>query len=243
MRKLETKYEQLPDISIAYTEHGEGPVLILLHGNSESKKLFRKYQTEYFKDFHTFALDSRGHGESVSNDLAYSIPQYARDVAEFCRKQGLAGAHVLGFSDGANIVLALAKEAPDLFDRMIAVSPNYLAEGTVDKWLTTFRRMRAFFAFMTRIGIDMRKPMLRFDLMLTDIGLSRGDLEAIRKPLLILYADKDMIKEEHILDIHARVRDSKLVKIPGCTHLSILQKSAAIRKMHSYLAGEGAKTS
>lgn len=238
MRRLSTKYEQLPDINIAYTEHGEGPALILLHGNSESKRLFCKYQTEYFNDFHTFALDSRGHGESVSNDSAYSIPQYARDVAEFCRKQGLAGARVLGFSDGGNIVLALAKQDPDLFGRMIAVSPNYLAEGTVDKWLRTFRRMRAFFAFMTRIGIDMKKPMMRFDLMLTDIGLTGADLEAIRKPVLILYAEKDMIKEEHILDIHARLRDSKLTKIPDCTHLSILRSPAAIMEMRCYLLEE-----
>ena len=54
MSSLKTKYLELTDIKIAYREYGEGPNLILLHGNSGSKSMFRDYQLKYFRDFHTF---------------------------------------------------------------------------------------------------------------------------------------------------------------------------------------------
>jgi pimeloyl-ACP methyl ester carboxylesterase len=191
MKKLETKYQKLRDIEVAFTEYGEGPALILLHGNSESKRIFHDYQTRRFAAYHTYALDSRGHGESISEDASYSIEQYSEDVIAFCRARGIAKAKVIGYSDGGNIALFLA--------------------------------------------LGMRKSALRFELMLSDIGLSREDLRSIRAPVAVMYASDDMIKEEHILDIAGSIPGSALRKIEGCSHLSILKKDAAIEFMKDYL--------
>ncbi len=230
MRKLETKFQKLADIEVAYTECGEGPVLILLHGNSGSKRVFREYQTRHFAACHTYALDSRGHGQSVSTDECYSIERYSEDVIAFCGARGIAKARVIGYSDGGNIALYLALKAPELFDRLVAVSPNYLVSGTVEGSL---RLIRAFHRVFRALG--MRRSAMRFELMLKDSGLTREDLRAIRSGVAVLYAADDMIKEEHILDIAESVPGASLRKIDACTHLSILRKPAAIEFMKDYL--------
>jgi pimeloyl-ACP methyl ester carboxylesterase len=86
---MTTKYLQLETIKIAYTEFGTGPNLILLHGNSQNKNIFRKHQLHYFKNFHTYAIDSRGHGKSISYDTEYSIKEYSEDIINFCKKMGI----------------------------------------------------------------------------------------------------------------------------------------------------------
>ena len=131
MEKLPTEYLDLGDVRIAYREHGAGPALILLHGNSASKAMFSKYQTVHFATFRTIAVDSRGHGETVSIDTQYSIHQYSEDVIGLCRAKGISQAFVIGYSDGGNIALFLAKNAPDIFKKIVAISPNYLVSGTI----------------------------------------------------------------------------------------------------------------
>ncbi|HNT77772.1 MAG TPA: alpha/beta hydrolase, partial [Anaerolineae bacterium] len=126
MEKLSTAYVDLGDVKIAYRDYGAGPTLILLHGNSESKSLFTQHQTIHFKMFHTIAIDSRGHGETLSEDTHYSIGQYSDDVIRLCQAKGITEAGVVGYSDGGNIALFLAKKAPQLFKKIVAISPNYL---------------------------------------------------------------------------------------------------------------------
>ena len=48
MSSLPTEYADLPDIRVAYTQYGSGRILILLHGNSESKRIFNEYQLNSF---------------------------------------------------------------------------------------------------------------------------------------------------------------------------------------------------
>ena len=108
MGKQSTQYIDLGDAKIAYREHGSGPTILLLHGNSARKGLFSKYQTAHFKMFRTIAIDSRGHRETISDDIQYSISQYSKDVIGLCRAKGITQASVIGYSDGGNIALFLA---------------------------------------------------------------------------------------------------------------------------------------
>jgi pimeloyl-ACP methyl ester carboxylesterase len=229
------KHLELDDISISYSESGSGGNLILLHGNSESKAIFRKYQSKYFADFHTFALDSRGHGKSLSDDDEYSIGKYSDDVIGFCEKLGIRKASVIGYSDGGNIALFLAKKRPDLFGKLVAISPNYLASGTTDGALRLFIAVNRIFLALRRIGIDTRKWIMRFKLMLTDIGLTENDMRSIRTSMRFLYAENDMVKEEHVREIASFVPGSTIRKIGRCNHLSILKSGEAIAEMREYL--------
>ena len=230
---MKTKYLELDDIKIAYCEYGSGPNLLLLHGNSENKSIFKKHQLKYFKSFHTFAIDSRGHGQSISEDSEYSIEQYSNDIINFCKKLGINKTNVIGFSDGGNICLFLAKKQPEMFEKIVALSPNYLVDGTTDKALKFINRTYKIFLFMDKLykykiflfmdksHFQMKKNIMRWELMLKDIGISDNELKEIRANMYIMYAGKDMIKEEHILKMVELIKDCKVKRIENCTHSNI----------------------
>jgi pimeloyl-ACP methyl ester carboxylesterase len=235
MGKLTTQYINLGDAQIAYREHGSGPTLILLHGNSESKNIFIQHQLKHFDAFHTIAIDSRGHGESQSKDTDYSIEQYSNDVIEVCKAKGITRASVVGYSDGGNIALFLAQKAPELFPKIIAISPNYLVSGTTDGALRLFRVIRGIMSFASRIGFNTKKEMAKLDLMLRDIGVTEDGLGSIRTGMKILYAERELIKEEHIKKIASLIPNASVDKIMGCHHMTILNKREAIETMKAYL--------
>lgn len=237
MNNLPTQYFDLPTLRVAYCETGSGNNLMLLHGNSESKSIFKQYQTECFADFHTYALDSRGHGQSRSVDTEYTIPQFCQDVINFCQEKGIRKTHLVGYSDGGNITLLLAKTAPHLFDRVIAISPNYLASGSEERFLQALTRQYDRMKRWNRLGWPNRKKMMRYDLMLNDIGISAEELKSIRTGMLILYAEREMIKEAHIKEIAELIPNSKLQRIDGCHHMNILNQPGTIAAIRKYLDG------
>jgi len=235
MAKLTTQYLDLEEVKIAYREHGAGPVLILLHGNSASKGFFSKYQTVHFQMFRTIAIDSRGHGETLSDDTHYSISQYSDDVIALCRAMGIREAGVIGHSDGGNIALFLAYKAPEIFKKVVAISPNYLVSGTTDGTLKFLRTTAKLLRTLEKLGLPTRKAILRYDLMLTDIGITAKELGGIQTRLRILYAEHDMVKEEHILEMGGLIPGATVKKIERCNHLTILYKEETIEDMREYL--------
>jgi pimeloyl-ACP methyl ester carboxylesterase len=237
MAKLTTQYLDLGELKIAYREHGTGPALILLHGNSASKGFFSKYQTVHFQMFRTIALDSRGHGETISNDAQYSISQYSDDVIALCKAMGITQAGVIGHSDGGNIALFLAYKAPEIFKKIVAISPNYLVSGTTDGTLRFLRSTAKLLRALEKLGLPTRKAILRYDLMLTDIGITAEELGGIQTSLRILYAEHDMVKEDHIQEIGRLVPGATVKKIGRSNHLTILYKGETIEDMREYLLG------
>jgi len=236
MEKLATQFVDLGDIRIAYCEAGSGPALILLHGNSESKAIFASYQQVHFAAYRTYALDSRGHGESASIDTQYTFAQYCKDVTRFCRAKGIEQASVVGYSDGGNLALFLASRAPDLFPKIVAISPNYLASGLTDGTRRLIRTMAWFTRISEKLGLSSHRAMMRIDLMLNDIGISEQELAGIHTGLRILYAENDMIKEEHILAMGRIIPGATVRKIAGCNHLNILHKQATIEDIRAYIS-------
>ena len=237
---MKTKVLELERLRLTYTEHGDGHPLILLHGNGQSRRVFRKAQMRTFSGYRTYAPDSRGHGKSVSADLDFSIERSCDDIIGFCQRLHLKQAHVIGYSDGGNIALFLAKKRPDLFDRIVTISPNCLFSGMEERVRRRLLLARRALGGLEKIRLPgMKKQGARFDLMMRDIGLGPEDLRSISASLYILYAEKDMIEEEHILSIARQIPAAKAVRIPGTTHLSILKEPRALCLMARFLAGQG----
>ncbi|MDC7222927.1 MAG: alpha/beta hydrolase [Spirochaetales bacterium] len=234
-KKLTTQFIHYEDYSLAYGENGRGRPLILIHGNSADKRSFRKYQTEFFTDYHSFAVDNRGHGESRSKEIDYTIEQYGRDIIRFCEDKKLGKADVIGYSDGGNVALFLAHRRPDMFRKIVCVSPNYLVSGMTDSFLKILNRASSLLQFMQKLGIDMRKKMRIMNLMLTDIGLSEKELSSIETDILLLYAQKDIVKEEHMQRIHHLLRGSSLLKIADCSHFNIMKSPGTVRAVRTWL--------
>jgi len=232
---MKTKYLKLDDVKIAYHEYGSGENLLLLHGNLQNKSIYKKHQIKYFCNFHTFAIDSRGFGQSTSKDSKYSIEQYSDDIINFCKKLGINKTYVIGFSDGGNICLFLAKKNPEIFTKIIAISPNYLANGLTDETIKTLRKIYNVLLFFQKIKLPMKKTISKWELMMKDIGITDEDLINLNANILIMYADNDLVKEEHIIKMAELIKNSKIKKIANSTHTDIINKEETVKEIIEYL--------
>jgi len=235
MAKLKTEWEQLDDIKVAFWQHGSGNDLVLLHGNSGSKITFRQYQLEHFADHHTFALDSRGHGQSKSKDAQLTYEQQSIDVINFCKARGMTDVSVIGYSDGGILGLWLAVKAPELFTKIVAISPNTVASASTEGSMQFIEKTLKTMKFFRKLGLPLKKPIMRFNLMLTDSGISDEDLKEVKTSVMIVYAEKDMITEEHIQHIAGLIPGCRLEKVLECTHMSVPYQDETIRIMQEYL--------
>ena len=198
-------------IDLWYEKTGDGPPILLLHGNGESHKIF-KVLTDQLKDSCTvYALDSRGHGQSVKSPaLHYDL--MAEDTAQFILALKLKKPLLYGFSDGGIIGLLLASKYPDLLSRMVISGANTNPDATRRGWDLLFKSMYFF----------SRSPKIK--LMLTEPHITAVELQKIKIPVLVLAGEKDIIKEE----------DTRFIaeNIPGAT-LKILKNEGHM----SYVVG------
>ncbi len=233
--RLQTKYLQIQDIRLAYCEYGTGEFLIMLHGNGGSKKYFRAYQTDYFGDFHSFAIDSRGHGQSRSKDAALSYKQQSDDILRFCAVKGIKKAKVIGYSDGGILALWLAIKAPEIFTRVAALAPNTVASATTPEALEYVQKSIRKWEFWQKLGIPLKRLIMQFKLMLTDSGITNEDLKNIRSKVMILYAERDMIPEEHFLEIASLIPGCLLEKVMDSSHRGLPKMETTIELMRDFL--------
>ena len=90
-----------------YIEKGCGRPLILLHGNGNSSRYFKK-QVRYFSaKFRVIAVDTRGHGKSPRGGGPFTMERFADDLKIFMEEMGIEKADILGFSDGGFDILQL----------------------------------------------------------------------------------------------------------------------------------------
>jgi pimeloyl-ACP methyl ester carboxylesterase len=142
----------------------------------------------------------------------------------------------MGFSDGGNICLFLAQKNPEMFEKILALSPKYTANGSSDSTVYFFNIMYKIILFLNRIHFLSEKNVKIWELMLNDIGITEEELGAINANIFILYAENDMIREEHILQISRLIKDCKTKKIKHSHHLNLYKKNETIKEILKFLS-------
>ena len=139
-------------IHLHYTEYGSGFPLILLHGNGEDSTYFEHQTACLSRHFRVIAPDTRGHGKSPRGEGEFSIARFAEDLRDFMDELSIEKAHLLGFSDGANIALEFAMRHPGRVEKLI------LNGGNLRPWGVKF-----FVQLLIVLGYWLAKMMALFD--------------------------------------------------------------------------------
>ena len=92
-----------------------------------------------------------------------------------------------------------------------------------------------FFRALKRVGLHANRTINLIMLMLQDIGLTKRDLMDIKTDVVILYAEKDLVKSEHIAEMQGLIPGCESKMIKKTNHLSIIFSRAAIDLMKSFL--------
>ena len=106
--------------TVHYVDEGEGPILLMLHGNPTWSFLWREVIAELRHDFRCIALDYPGFGLSTAKPGYRYLPEEHADVVSgFVEALDLKSVTLVGQDWGGPIGLAAALRHPGVFDRLV----------------------------------------------------------------------------------------------------------------------------
>lgn len=228
----------MSDITLNYTEKGSGYPLILLHGNGENREYFCR-QTEYFsKDFRVIAVDTRGHGKSPRGGGEFTLIRFADDLYDFMKELGIEKAHILGFSDGANIAMYFALKYPKSVERLVLNGGNISPDGVK-------RYFQVFVEFGYKIALQSagksekaQRNAEMLGLMVNEPHIKPSELKKIGCPTLVLAGTHDLIKRRHTELIAASIPNAALKFINGGHSIAARKYKQYNKTVEEFLKGD-----
>jgi non-heme chloroperoxidase len=102
-------------LRLAYVEQGEreGPVVLMLHGFTDSHRSFDLLRQHLPETWRAIALTQRGYGRSDKPESGYALTDLASDVPAFLDALGVERALLVGHCMGAAVTLQAAADHPD----------------------------------------------------------------------------------------------------------------------------------
>ena len=112
---------------------GDGPPLLLLHGNPLTHVSWHKIANPLAEHFHVVAADLRGYGDSVgpeeggADNINYSFRAMAQDQVEVMEQLGYREFFVAGHDRGARTTARMCLDHPDRVRRaaLVDILPNH----------------------------------------------------------------------------------------------------------------------
>ena len=215
------------NIQLHYTEHGSGEPLILLHGNGEDSSYF-EHQIAFFQDrYRVIAVDTRGHGKSPRGTAPLTLNQFADDLRAFMDELDIASAHILGFSDGANVAILFALAHPTRVKSLILNGGNLFPEGLTEQ---TRREIDEEYEQAVATNDEDQLELLR--LMIDEPHIDPVQLSGLNMPTLVVAGTDDMIEEAHTRLIAESIPNAQLTLIEG-THFIAFENPDAFNRVVS----------
>ncbi len=109
----------------------DGPPILLVHGTGFHGYVWKPIAQSLGKDARVFAVDQRGHGDSIKPENDYRWENFAEDLHHLIAGLGLGAVTAVGHSAGATAIALCAATHPGLVRQAVLVDP-ILFPGAVD---------------------------------------------------------------------------------------------------------------
>ena len=110
---MEKKFVSIGKETIAYLDIGEGPVVLMVHGNMSSSVHYEPLIGRIKDKYRCIALDLRGFGDSSYNNRFDTLEELADDVNLFTEALGIDSYYLVGWSNGGGVSLKLCAKYPE----------------------------------------------------------------------------------------------------------------------------------
>lgn len=141
---------QVNGITLSYNEyHGEKGVLICIPSLTGHKGSFDKIASSLSPEYHLYALDLRGRGDSDKPTGGYGFAYHARDVLAFADALGFEKFSIIGHSFGATVGVYIASIRPLRVEKLV------LIDGGADPKEEVLQAMRPALHSLGRIYPSM----------------------------------------------------------------------------------------
>jgi pimeloyl-ACP methyl ester carboxylesterase len=112
--------------TVSYRIAGEGPLVGLIHGITETQEVWREVIPRLAERYTVIAADLLGHGQSAKPRGDYSLGAYASGLRDLMGALGFERGTVVGRSLGGGIALQFAYQFPEYTERLALVSSGGL---------------------------------------------------------------------------------------------------------------------
>ena len=110
---MEKKYISIGNEKLAYLDIGEGPVVVMVHGNMSSSVHYEPLISRIKDKYRCIAVDLRGFGDSSYNNRFDTLEELADDVNLFTEALGIDSYYLVGWSNGGGVSLKICAKYPE----------------------------------------------------------------------------------------------------------------------------------
>jgi pimeloyl-ACP methyl ester carboxylesterase len=230
-RPASTGLASVNGIRMHYQIFGEGEPLLLIHGGLGHADHWAFQVPDLAKTHRVIVADSRGRGRSTRTEAPFSPELMAADYLALLDQLSIERTALVGWSDGANIGLAIAMTWPERLTKLFAHAGNATSEGVDPAAMTN----AVFGAYVARCGEDYRRlspTPEQYELFVEQIGRmwyslpnwTASALARIVVPTAIVLGDHDeAITRTHSEYLAATIPGAKLVSLEATSHFSMFQ--------------------
>jgi pimeloyl-ACP methyl ester carboxylesterase len=112
---------QVSGLPIHYEVAGEGEPVVLVHGLSESTRLWYRNVPELAKQYRVYLVDLPGFGAMRKAHQHFDLPESGSWLHNWMQAVGLEEANLVGHSMGGYVVMALTTLQPQKVKRLVLV--------------------------------------------------------------------------------------------------------------------------
>lgn len=234
-------------------------VVVFLNGMTQSTQHWSSHARALSKHLRVLMYDARGQGGHPAGEATLSLEQHADDLAELFDELGVERAHLVGFSHGARVALAVANHHPERVDQLVLVSatasPTPLARTIVRAWREVLElgglEAMAWASLPNILGSDYlganekiingiikastqrnsEEGVRRLLDAMIDYPDLDGLAENVRAPTLVVSADQDLLVTRAGAQKLAELAGGRHVEVSGCGHTIPIELPDAFRSL------------
>lgn len=120
---FDLKFERTTGLAFSRSRsEGNSKAVLFIHGLGNTHRFWRFAQEALEPRYDCIAIDLPGFGESQAPASGLSLESTAAQIRVACQRFGLAEVDVVAHSLGSYVALQLARDSPELFQRVLLVS-------------------------------------------------------------------------------------------------------------------------
>ncbi|GGH69079.1 pimeloyl-ACP methyl ester carboxylesterase [Filimonas zeae] len=206
--------------------------LLLLHGAIGAPVQLQTIADILEDKYAVYTPPFPGHGGVAMPDEPFSIPFFAKFIADYIVQYSLAPVTIAGYSMGGYVAMYLARHQPHLVKRVVTLGTKFYWDAAVAQKETALlqpdtllAKVPAFAATLEKMHApnDWKQVLARTADMLQAMGqhnpLQEEDYAEITVPVTVMRGDRDkMVTMEETLAVYQRLSNARLAIVPGTPH-------------------------
>ena len=205
--------------------------ILLLHGAIGAASQLQPLQSMLGNHFKVYTLNFNGHGGNACSN-AFSIEQFATEVADYILQNELAPIPVFGYSMGGYVAMYLAVKHPDLVSSICTLATKFywneavaakeikmLDANKIEEKLPAFAKQLKHLHAPNNWKDLLGKTQEMLIVMGNNNPLKQADYSTITKPVLLMLGDRDkMVSLEETVTVYKALPNAQMAVLPATPH-------------------------